>query len=106
MKNYIFTLLIVALTACTTTHDEVKNNVPFPQNNHVPNCAADGVGCEQFNPDKDNVVFCTEEYAPVCAEVQIECVTTPCNALKQTFSNLCFMNNNRQAKFLYKGACK
>ena len=84
----------------------MKNDVSLPLGNQVSNCVADGSGCKQFNPDKDNIVLCPEEYAPVCAEVQIECVTTPCNALKQTFSNLCFMNNNRQAKFLYRGACK
>ena len=106
MKNYIFTLLIVGLTACTTTHDEVKNNVPFPQNNQVPNCAADGVGCEQFNPDKDKIRPCTREYVPVCAEIQIECVTTPCEALTQTFPNRCVMSNNKRAKFLYEGTCK
>jgi len=30
MKNYIFTLLLVGLTACTTTtHNEVRNDAPY-----------------------------------------------------------------------------
>lgn len=32
---------------------------------------------------------CTMEYAPVCASVQVQCITTPCNPVKQTFSNSC-----------------
>jgi len=49
---------------------------------------------------------CTKEYVPVCAEVAIECITTPCEPIKQTFSNACVLSNNKKATFLYKGACK
>ena len=109
MKNYkiyLLAFLMVGLTACTQTKNEDNSDAPFPTTNQVPNCAADGPGCKQFNPDKDKIIPCTREYAPVCAEVQIQCVTTPCEPMNQTFSNRCVMSNNKQAKFLYNGICR
>lgn len=49
-------------------------------------------------------IACTMEYAPVCGEVQVQCVTTPCNPIKETFSNKCMMNA-KKAKYLYNGEC-
>lgn len=49
---------------------------------------------------------CTMEFAPVCAEVQIQCIKAPCNPILQTFSNKCQMSKNKLAKFLYNGECK
>lgn len=46
--------------------------------------------------------ICTMEYAPVCAQVEIQCVTTPCNPVEQTFSNTCSAGEN---KILYSGEC-
>lgn len=45
------------------------------------------------------------EYAPVCASVQIQCVTTPCNPVEETFGNRCMMEANSLATFLYNGEC-
>ena len=33
--------------------------------------------------------MCTMEYAPVCGLVQVQCITTPCNPIPQTFGNGC-----------------
>jgi hypothetical protein len=54
----------------------------------------------------DEPKVCTMQYDPVCAEVQVQCVTTPCNPVKETFGNACMMNANKNAKYLYKGECK
>ena len=32
---------------------------------------------------------CTMEYAPVCGKVAVQCITTPCPAVDQTFGNMC-----------------
>lgn len=48
---------------------------------------------------------CTKEYAPVCAEVQVQCIMAPCPPLKETFSNKCVMENNSLAVFLHEWAC-
>lgn len=52
----------------------------------------------------DNQI-CTMEYAPVCGEQQVQCVTTPCDPIKQTYGNKC-MANAANAKVLYEGECK
>lgn len=40
----------------------------------------------------DEPVLCTMEYNPVCASKQVQCITTPCNPIQQTYSNTCMMN--------------
>lgn len=39
--------------------------------------------------DMKRTEACTMEYAPVCGLVQIECITTPCNPVPETFGNGC-----------------
>ena len=48
---------------------------------------------------------CLAIYDPVCASVEIQCITEPCDPVKQTFSNICEMKKNPLAKFLHKGEC-
>ncbi|MFW5704263.1 MAG: hypothetical protein ACOCXG_00325 [Nanoarchaeota archaeon] len=55
-------------------------------------------------PDTQNT-FCTMEYAPVCASVQVQCVRAPCPPINQTFSNAC-MAKTKDATVLYKGECE
>jgi len=50
-------------------------------------------------------IFCTKEYRPVCGNVTIQCVTTPCEAKEQTFSNSCLLNANPNATYLRDGEC-
>lgn len=52
--NIIFTLLVILVcNACNTNHQSKEE--PFPPKeselHKVPNCAADGEGCGQFNPN-------------------------------------------------------
>jgi len=92
MKNYkIYTMLLLtlALTACSSTTKEHQTTTSSQSTTNNPT----------MRP-------CTKEYVPVCAEVAIECITTPCEPIKQTFSNACVLSNNKKATFLYKGACK
>jgi hypothetical protein len=39
-------------------------------------------------------MMCTMEYAPVCAEVQVQCIKAPCFPMKQTFGNACSAGKN------------
>jgi hypothetical protein len=48
---------------------------------------------------------CIELYAPVCAAVQIQCVTTPCEPIPKTFSNSCFACAEQSVTSYHEGAC-
>jgi len=71
----------------------------------------DGRTCEERAYMRHECTFdkptslCTQEYAPVCASVQVECIKAPCNPVEQTFSNLCMMNANKLTTFLHDGEC-
>lgn len=60
----------------------------------------------QQKNNSESDVFCTMEYAPVCAKVQIQCIKAPCEPIEQTFSNRCMMDANKLATFLYEWECK
>ena len=49
---------------------------------------------------------CTDEYAPVCGEVAVQCIQAPCPPIKETFGNLCTLKAQWNATFLYNGECK
>lgn len=76
------------LLACTLMYCETPNE---------PKC--------NDTKEEDNVSFCTMEYAPVCAEVQVQCIKEPCDPIQQTFGNKCMMEANSLATFLYTGEC-
>ena len=41
------------------------------------------------SPESKEVQMCTMEYAPVCGKVAVQCITTPCDPVEQTFGNAC-----------------
>jgi hypothetical protein len=57
------------------------------------------------NPDERAADVCIELYAPVCASVEVQCVTTPCNPIPQTFLNSCFACANEQVTSYVDGEC-
>ncbi|MEK7564840.1 MAG: hypothetical protein AAB501_01215 [Patescibacteria group bacterium] len=50
--------------------------------------------------------FCTQVYAPVCAEVNIQCIKAPCNPVKETFSSSCEACKNQLVSSYTTGECK
>ena len=54
---------------------------------------------------EDGYGACTEEYAPVCAEVEIECISAPCEPVEETFSNHCLLDMEPDAYYLREGEC-
>lgn len=54
----------------------------------------------------ETATACTMEYAPVCGEVQVQCITAPCPPMRQTFSNRCMLDANTLAKFVAEGECE
>ncbi len=55
-------------------------------------------------PPVTNERPCTKEYMPVCGEIQVQCITTPCNPVKTTFGNRCEAENAKAANIV-EGAC-
>jgi len=64
------------------------------------------MGKEPHSTPNEEQLSCIEIYKPVCGKVQVQCVTTPCPPLMQTFSNSCYLSRNRQATFLHEGVCE
>lgn len=47
---------------------------------------------------------CTKEFKPVCGDIEVQCITTPCDPIKTTFDNRC-LAENEGAKNITEGAC-
>lgn len=48
---------------------------------------------------------CTREYVPVCGEVEVQCVTAPCDPVKATFANNC-LAEKAGASNIVPGECQ
>ncbi len=56
-------------------------------------------------PEQRVVDACIEIYQPVCATVKIQCVTTPCDPVQETFANSCKACKNSLVSSYTKGEC-
>ena len=65
--------------------------------------APEEIVCTQEQKDND---VCIEIYAPVCAQVQVECVTAPCNPVPQTYPNGCFACSEDRVISYVDGSCE
>lgn len=67
-----------------------------------PAPAPNEIVCTQEQKDTD---ACIEIYAPVCAQVQVECVAAPCNPVPQTYPNGCFACSEDRVISYVEGSC-
>jgi len=56
-------------------------------------------------PEQRGVEACIEIYRPVCAKVNIQCITTPCEPVEETFSNSCIACSNCLVESYTEGEC-
>lgn len=124
-KSYIiFTGLIsiLMLTACSqTTPTEPQTRVEVSNfeecivagnpvmESYPRQCSHEGKifveAMEQVMVDgQEDIKPCTREYQPVCGEIQVQCITTPCPPLRTTFANRCEAEN-AGAIDITEGAC-
>lgn len=57
-----------------------------------------------FSSTQAKDIMCTMEYAPVCGEIQVQCVKAPCPPIKETFANTCIAKQS-WATNLREGKC-
>jgi len=81
--------------------------LPGVLNNDEPIVIDDGSNTTVFEckPEQRNIDACIEIYQPVCAEVQVQCITTPCPPIKETFSNSCKACSNSLVSTYTEGEC-
>jgi len=58
------------------------------------------------SPEAKSNQICTMDYSPVCGSVQIQCVTTPCDPIPETFSNGCGACAEGNVIYYTEGACE
>jgi hypothetical protein len=56
-------------------------------------------------PEQRDVDACIEIYQPVCASVNVQCVTTPCDPVQETFGNSCKACTNSLVSSYTNGEC-
>ncbi|MDD2907181.1 MAG: hypothetical protein PHH98_00935 [Candidatus Gracilibacteria bacterium] len=94
MKKIIITILLL-LTFSFTSYAQYIEGQSSSNNDNIYTTLA--------STDMSNDVrMCTLEYAPVCAEVQVQCIKAPCFPVNETFGNACMAGDN---KILYAGTC-
>lgn len=55
--------------------------------------------------EQKGIQFCTQEYAPVCGTINVQCITTPCDPVRETFGNSCGACSNELVESYVPGEC-
>jgi hypothetical protein len=50
-------------------------------------------------------MMCTEQYQPVCASYQVQCITTPCNPVPKNYGNSCSACADQNVVSYSEGEC-
>lgn len=87
MKYFYLAIPLLLITACVSQQPKIVETIKNTENEKHPR-------------------ICPAIYMPVCATIQVECITSPCPPIQKTFSNKCVMNGNNKARFLHEGMCK
>lgn len=71
------------------------------RNNDVTYVEDISVRCTEEQRD----VLCTQQYEPVCGLVNVQCITTPCDPVEETFGNSCTACSNSLVESYTPGEC-
>lgn len=130
MKHLLLVFFALSLVACSTatpTSDTIKPEPTEPTTTNRRYISKDpesckvmrfvcepqeqyfgdntGCGCEAIPKQAGEPTICTKEYLPVCGDIQVQCVTTPCDPIPQTFPNRC-VATAAGAKNIRGGECE
>jgi hypothetical protein len=94
MKSLLIAIFILIISSVNVAAQYIEGQ----ENNHQ-----DGImTITTLSLPEEEPRMCTKEYAPVCAEVQVQCIKAPCYPAKQTFGNTCVAGNN---PIIFQGEC-
>ena len=84
--SYIVICLTLILVGCLNKEVILNADTTKAESPDTSNTKLQAIDCllEQRNVDG-----CIEIYQPVCGQIQVECVTAPCDPVKETFENSC-----------------
>jgi hypothetical protein len=85
----------------------IKSNRSFEINKSDLHLDAKGkLGAIDCLPEQREIDACIEIYQPVCGQMQVECITEPCNPVKETFENSCKACDNERVISYTEGECE
>jgi len=94
----VFTNIQRRTNVLITTTDDVDGLLLFLS-------APPDLAVTECSPEQRNVDACIEIYQPVCASVIVQCVTTPCDPMQETFENSCKACMSSLVNSYSKGEC-
>jgi hypothetical protein len=121
MKNKIITILMILFSInLAFALENTGNDGDFSSTDNYdskPDGDSRGTTPKEYKQDEykanistknnnDNQVYCKDVYAPVCVEIQVQCIKAPCPVIKETYSNSCEAERNKLGEILYKGKCE
>ncbi|MBL7045036.1 MAG: hypothetical protein ISR98_00335 [Parcubacteria group bacterium] len=109
MKNTILIIFVIILGLVAVVLFKGAESLPRPFDDKVIQGDTKVVdtqkqvfGCE---PEQRNVDACIEIFKPVCAKINVQCVTSPCPPVQETFSNSCNACKNSLVDTYVEGEC-
>ena len=94
----IFLIIVLSIIGC-------KNNTVSIDKESVEEQPTSKLKAIDCLPEQRNAEACIEIYQPVCGQMQVECITTPCDPIKQTFENSCKACANERVISYTEGEC-
>ena len=85
--------------ACVVSEEEKTAEINWRCTGAKP---INNIVCEE---NQRNVDICTLDYTPVCATVNVQCVTEPCHPVYETYGNSCQACSNPLVEFYIEGEC-
>lgn len=76
--------------------EDIENNIPTTSPGED-----ESIACKE----EQRGAFCTQQYDPVCGLTQVECITTPCDPVPQTYGNACTACSNDRVISYTPGMC-
>ena len=101
-------MLTLFIMGCTHSNEQIDNvdiqTVQVPRED-LPTKGGPKLKAIDCKPEQRNVDGCIEIYQPVCGQVQVQCITTPCDPVKETYENSCKACVNPNVLSYTEGEC-